>query len=432
MLKSHQLFLPFFLAAISEVPAAKLQSEPRRETEETHSMLKTLPNLHHTDMVFPCTTFPCHENLPLHVSPVTDNNKRFRNNPLSSFNGDFTGKSNLGHAMKRARPVDVYVKPDAKKRCLDSSFFQGKEEISEADFQMALIKRSIARKKEWVYNQVLQNLELTTPSDTNRVNVISDSQQGGAKNYKQNKMNTPFVNSFPHQSSFKGLVRVKDSKKVIDEEGNCYIDTDDYMSFNHHKGPSSSQGVGYSTDNTFNGHTKQEREDFDSCGTSAVPKRGLFLNLRINGGVAIDHDSMPKIAAIYTHAIKGRRGQYAAQVRRHVQAKINGSFYKPTHSAEPKIEEIKEDKSNVNEEAKWWPPSPESMPNDVMSRDAGEGLLKVMTADDLKAYGIPKEVSLRSLLILYRVDSSIFSLTRIYATYLIGHPALVPMTPIPR
>lgn len=349
-------------------------------------MIKTLPNIDNTDMVFPRTTFPCHENSPLHVSPITENSKRFRNNPLSSFNGDFTGKSNLGLAMKRARTDNVYVKPDlAKKRCLES-FLHGKEEVSEADFQMALIKQTISRKKEWVYNQVLQNLELTTPSDKNRVNVISDSQRGGAKNYQQSKANTPFVNSFPcasHQSSLTGLVRVKDSKKVIDEEGNCYIDTDDYMSFNRHKGPSSSR------DNTFNGHFKQETKDFDSCDTSAVPKRGLFLNLKINGGVAIDHHSMPKIAAIYTHAIKGRREHEAAQLRRHVQAKITGSLYKPTHSLK---EEAIEDK-HFKEEAKWWPPSPESMPTDVMSRDAGEGLLKVMTPDDMKAYGLPKKVS---------------------------------------
>lgn len=368
-------------------------------------MIKILPNFAHTDMVFPRTTFPCHENSPLHVSPVTDNSKRFRSNPLSSFNGDFTGKSNLGLAMKRARTEDVYVKPElAKKRCFES-FFQGKEEISEADFQMALIKRSISRKKEWVYSQVLQNLELTTPSDTNRVNVISDSQRGGAKNYQQAKTNTPFVNSFPnaaHQSSFSGLVRVRDSKKVIDEDGNCYIDTDDYMSFNGNKGSSSSQGVGYSRNNTFNGHIKEETKDFDSCDTSAVPKRGLFLNLKINGGVAIDHDSMPKIAAIYTRAIKGRREHDNAQLRQcHVQAKMTGSIYRPTHSGDLK-EEMTEEKNNIiKEEAKWWPPSPESMPTDVMSSDTGEGLLKVMTPDDMKAYGLPKKVSLSSPLIFF-------------------------------
>jgi hypothetical protein len=297
--------------------------------------------------------------------------------------------------MKRACSDDVYNKPEGKKMCFDS-LFHGKEEISQADFQMALIKRSISRKKDWVYTQVLQNLGLATPSDTNRVNVISDSQRGGARNYDHNKMAKPFVHRMPHSAQPSGFINDNVSKKVHDEEGNCYIDSDDYMSFHQPKETSSSQGVGCSRDSTFNGQITQEMRDFDSCDTTAIKKRGLFLTLKINGGVAIDHDSMPRIAAIQSHANKGRRENET--LKQHVEAKMTGSTYRATNSRALRVEEVAvEQNVPTKEEAKWWPPSPESTPNDVMSRDGGEGLLKVMTLDDMRAYGLPKQVGTFSI-----------------------------------
>ncbi|KAK3726916.1 hypothetical protein QZH41_016702 [Actinostola sp. cb2023] len=243
---------------------------------------------------------------------------------------------------------------------------------------MTIIKQSLANKKDWIYRQVLQKLGVEPPPGNI---VMKRSQRDTMKDSKRD--------NYPHAESSMNVLhglhssvsifKSGEGNKVHDEEGNCYIDEDDFKSFYSPKGNVK--------DKHFNGEIKPETTFIDCSDITFTPKRKLNFTFHgTNGGVAIDHGYLPKVTGI--HSVP-RKGQPDYRTQRHIEAKLVGSTYETT--GKPIGE------TTTVEENKWWPPSPESIPDDVMSGD-GEGLLKVMTPDDLKAYGLPKQEKMETTL----------------------------------
>ncbi|XP_020903608.1 uncharacterized protein LOC110242020 isoform X2 [Exaiptasia diaphana] len=318
----------------------------------TVKKLESLPTEQHslstdTEMVFPHTRFPSsYEKSSLHISAIEGKNS------LSLLKDCKPG-------MKRPSQSDACLGPstEKRKRFNVTPFFM-KEEISEADFQMTLIKQSLALKKDWVYQQVLEKLGVKPPSGH------SVLRSGGivSKTKAERNMHMSQLNSSI-------LVRSKDGNKVHDEEGNCYIDEDDYNSF-------------YRPKERNNGQYKAEMASSDASDCQFTSKRHLNFTFHgSNGGVAIDHQTLPKVVGIHSVPRKCHPEKERSQPK-NIAATLVGSSYKTIGKLSPV------EKCPVKDE-KWWPPSPESIP-DELSRE-GEGLLKVMTPDDLKAYGLPKQ-----------------------------------------
>lgn len=334
-----------FAASVLEISTAKkLESL----TTGQHSL-----STRRTDMVFPHTRFPSsYENSSLHISAIEGKNN------LSSLKDCKPG-------MKRPSQSDACLGPstEKRKRFNVTPFFM-KEEISEADFQMRLIKHTLATKKNWVYQQVLEKLGVKPPSGHTALRsegIVSETKAERNMHMSQCGLNSSI------------LLKSKDGNKVHDEEGNCYIDEDDYKSF-------------YRPKERNNGQCKTEITSSDTSDNHFISKRQLNFTFHgSNGGVAIDHQTLPKVIGIHSVPRKSHQEKQARSHPQHIAATLVGSSYKTIGRLSPV------QKCPVKDE-KWWPPSPESIPDD--SSREGEGLLKVMTPDDMKAYGLPKQVNI--------------------------------------
>lgn len=307
------------------------------------------------EMVFPHNKFPSFENSSLHISAMEGEN-----------NINFLKKG----GMKRPSPSDCSGSSAEKRKRMSSTPFFMKEELSEADFQMSLLKESLATKKNVVYQHVLEQLGLQPTSGKNASKKAAILPRTTAERRMKNN-HLESLTQYGRNSAI-CFKRSCDGNKVHDEEGNCYIDEDDFKCFYRPKEEQSGQF---------------EAETVDTNDYKYTTKRNLNFTFHgKNGGVAIDHQTLPKVIGIHSVPRKGNHGK---DHRSHIEAKLVGSSYKTAGKPSPV------EKCTVKEE-KWWPPSPESIP-DEMTRD-GEGLLKVMTLDEMKAYGLPKKVNITTIL----------------------------------
>ncbi|EDO35057.1 predicted protein [Nematostella vectensis] len=392
-------------------------------------------------MVFPRSEFPRKNSHANHVSPLPFTFRESKGQCTVNMLSDLEPQSHGDHgAFKRPFFDGTNFDIQEKKRRLDSRF-PAQEEISQ-DFETGAIKNCLARKKNRIYNELLLKFGIEPPTDEKivhfRDNVLlknvktvnsrsleaanevtaarPSSEPSGEINtvingynvVKEEQVRVPSV-PFAHCSYVFGkgkagtyLKESPDDSKVFDDEGNCYIDSHDFDSFYKpkkiHAGKTACVNLNSSGNHVNNGiaagnnnskklpsHIEPILPPIIETSDHGLPKRGLNFTFHgTNGGYAVDHDTMPRIIAIHSIPTHGKQ-----MMRQHAVAELRGSVYKAASAT------IKEEHCDAEEgyrktpgtTGSWWPPSPDSIPDETTPREQ-HGLLKIMTPEDRIACGL--------------------------------------------